>query len=56
MPNGKETDITMLAGISTACLYPQNTEEVLTILAENGVESTEVFINSASEMQTDYVN
>lgn len=46
----------MLAGISTACLYPQNTEEVLTILAENGVESTEVFINSASEMQTDYVN
>lgn len=49
--NPKGTDIKMLAGISTACLYPQHTEVALARLAASGVTATEVFLNSPSELE-----
>jgi sugar phosphate isomerase/epimerase len=44
----------MLPGISTACLYPLETEKALRLLAEQGVAATEVFINTASELERPY--
>lgn len=32
-----------MIGVSTACLYPEQTEESLRYLAENGVQTVEVF-------------
>lgn len=40
----------MLAGISTACLYPKPLEESLYDLAVNGVSCVEIFINTHSEL------
>lgn len=45
----------MLAGISTSCFYPMHTENALTILAERGIVSTEIFINCQSELETGYL-
>jgi len=38
-------------GISTACFYPEITENAVRYLCENGVPSIEIFFNSACEMQ-----
>lgn len=45
----------MLAGISTACFYPMQTEKALAILAERHVSAAEVFINSHSELEEGYL-
>lgn len=45
----------MYPGISTACLYPMETEKALRMLAEKGVEAAEVFINSQSELAPGYL-
>ncbi len=44
----------MAFGISTSCLYPQETEKSLMQLAELGVKTCEVFLNSPSETTLDF--
>lgn len=39
----------MTPGISTACFYPEHTEDALLRLAERGVEAAEVFFNCLGE-------
>ena len=53
--NLKGTDIKMLAGISTACLYPLQTEVALAQLAAGGVASAEIFLNSSSELEETFL-
>lgn len=43
------------AGVSTACLYPQPLEESLYELALGGVQQTEVFINTHSELRRSFI-
>lgn len=43
------------AGVSTACLYPQPTEESLYDLALGGVTTVEVFINAHAELKRSFV-
>lgn len=45
----------MLAGISTACLYPQKTEEAMAVIAGLGAQAAEVFLNSHSELAPPYL-
>lgn len=45
----------MQFGISTACLYPQTPEDAVEILGQMGVQLTEVFFNTYSEVKRDYV-
>ncbi len=40
----------MQAGVSTACCYPQPTEEALYELALNGISHVEIFINADSDI------
>lgn len=42
-------------GISSACLYPQLTEDAVKLLAEHRVGVTEIFFNSFSELKSDYI-
>ncbi len=44
----------MRLGISSASLYPMNTEEALKFLGENGVKTTEIFFNSPSELMPEF--
>lgn len=44
----------MAFGISTSCLYPQETEKSLIQLADLGVKTCEVFLNSPSETTLDF--
>lgn len=46
----------MRAGVSTACLYPMETADVLRRLLENGVDCFEIFFNTFSEIQNDYTS
>lgn len=41
-------------GISTSCLYPQNTEEALEELGRIGVKTCEIFLNSPSELTKEF--
>lgn len=45
----------MKLGISNASLYPMETEESLKLLGENGVTVTEIFFNSPSELQPQFI-
>lgn len=45
----------MSVGISTACFYPAATEEALHCVAEAGTKVTEVFFNSPSELEPDFL-
>ena len=47
----KEVFSMLKAGVSTACLYPQPTEESLYDLALGGVTTVEVFINAHAELK-----
>ncbi len=40
----------MTIGVSTACLYPMETEKALRALGESGVQNVEIFLNSWSEL------
>lgn len=44
----------MAFGISTSCLYPQETEKSLEELAKLGVKTCEVFLNSPSETTLEF--
>ncbi len=45
----------MKIGISTSCLYPMYTEESFELLAQNGIELTEIFFNANCELQPQFV-
>lgn len=45
----------MVPGISTASLYPQETERALRLLARCGVAATEVFFNAFSELEEPFL-
>jgi len=45
----------MQIGISTACLYPQETEKSLAFLLRQGFRQFEFFFNSSSELKPDYL-
>ncbi|MCQ4895808.1 sugar phosphate isomerase/epimerase [Anaerotruncus sp. DFI.9.16] len=45
----------MLAGISTACFYPELTERGLSYIAGLGAQAAEVFFNAASELDDCYL-
>lgn len=44
----------MAFGISTSCLYPQNTEDSLRELGKLGVKTCEVFLNAPSETTLEF--
>lgn len=44
----------MIAGVSTACLYPKPLEESLYDLTVNGISSVEIFINTHSELNKNF--
>ena len=46
----------MKIGISTASLYPMETEKALEFLGVNGIPVTEVFFNSPSELEDDFTD
>ena len=46
----------MRAGVSTACLYPKLLEESVYDLALNGIAHTEIFVNTGSELERNYIN
>ncbi len=45
----------MLAGVSTACMYPKLLEDALYELAVNGVTHTELFINADCELRRPFM-
>lgn len=45
----------MLAGISTACFYPELTERGLSYIAGLGAQAAEVFFNAPSELDDGYL-
>ena len=45
----------MNIGISTACLYPMETEKALELLINNHVSLFEIFFNTISEIQPDFI-
>lgn len=44
----------MKAGLSTACLYPMEIEEAFRQVAENGIKTVEIFVNSHCELSDPY--
>ena len=46
----------MKIGVSTASLYPTLLEDAVRLTAEGGVKETEIFINTCSEMEPQYVS
>ncbi len=44
----------MKAGVSTACLYPTVLEKAFLVLAETGIKTTEIFVNSHCELYDPY--
>ncbi|MDR2932316.1 MAG: hypothetical protein LBV27_04340 [Oscillospiraceae bacterium] len=46
----------MLSGISTACFYPQHTEDALETVCQMGVQCTEIFANCAEELTPAYTS
>lgn len=45
----------MYVGISTASFYPELTEKALCLCGEMGVKTTEIFVNSSSEISKNFV-
>ena len=46
----------MKLGISTACFYPLETELALEYLCKNGIDNTEIFFNSRSELKSSFID
>ena len=46
----------MKIGISTASLYPMETEKAFELLGRNGIPVTEIFFNSPSELREDFTD
>lgn len=57
MPNVSQTgeNMRLKTGISTACFYPMETEQALAHLGRAGVRNTEIFFNSACELEEPFV-
>ena len=45
-----------MIGVSTACLYPLETEKAFEFLAESGIKNTEIFFNTDSELSPSFVS
>ena len=45
----------MKAGLSTACLYPTEVEKAFRQIAENGIKTAEIFVNSHCELSDPYL-
>lgn len=45
----------MKIGISSSCLYPMYTEESFRLIAQNGVELSEIFFNANCELQPPFI-
>ena len=45
----------MKIGISTSCLYPMYTEQSFEMIAQHGVELTEIFFNANCELQPPFI-
>lgn len=45
----------MIFGASTACFYPMDTELSLRKIAQLGIKNTEIFFNTFSELEPDYL-
>ena len=45
-----------MIGISTACLYPLETEKAFEYLAKNEIKNTEIFFNTDSELTPSFVS
>lgn len=45
----------MQCGISTSCFYPQETAQALELLRTGGIGNAEIFLNTFSELETEYV-
>jgi len=45
-----------MVGVSTACLYPLETEKSLELLVKNGVKGVEIFINAESEIEEGFLS
>ena len=45
----------MKIGVSTACMYPMETEKSLEMLLSMGVRTFEVFLNTFSEMEESFI-
>ncbi len=50
-----QKEIFMKPGLSTACFYPMQTEEALAKVGQLGFLTTEVFFNSTSELNKDFL-
>ncbi len=46
----------MKTGISTGCLYPMLTEKALELLLDSGFDTFEIFFNTFSELEPDYLS
>ncbi len=46
----------MKIGISSSCLYPMYTEEAFRLIAQNGVEITEIFFNANCELEQRFID
>jgi len=46
----------MNIGVSSACLYPLETEESFLFLAKSGVKKTEIFFNGLSELKPNFID
>lgn len=46
----------MAIGVSSACLYPKETEEAFLFLAKNGVKKTEIFFNGSTELKDGFID
>lgn len=46
----------MRVGVSTACLYPLETEKSLKLLLDLGINKFEIFLNSISELSENFIN
>ena len=45
----------MKVGMSTACLYPTELEKAFRLVAESGIKTTEIFVNSGCELSDPYL-
>lgn len=45
----------MKTGVSTACFYPLETEKALIKIGQMGVKTAEIFFNSPSELESDFI-
>lgn len=45
----------MNIGVSTACLYPMETEKSLALLCSKGIDTFEIFFNTISEITPEYI-